>query len=161
MGEVCRTPDALRAAFAKVVSEKVDHAIAQAQREATVYAFSMVVSGKFTWSRWQPNDVWSGQARQSVNVSYGTIDRSYAPDNPGDWPLHQSPYPPRDPFEAAFALEGMPAYGMSYVSDAAPHMQNVEMHTGVMRFAAEATKAHFAPGYQWGAVLTKAADVPF
>ena len=102
-----RTASELSAALNRLVEQKVDRAVAIATREVAVYAFSEWVGGKFTWSRWQPNDVWSGQARASVNVSIGSPDRSFAPDNPGDWPLHASPYPARDPFEARFKLEAL------------------------------------------------------
>lgn len=155
------SPDELRQAFASLVADRVDGAVSAAQREAAVYCFEQWTSGKFTWSRWQPNDVWSGQSRASVNVSIGSPNRSYAPANPGDWPLHASPLPPRDPFEARFALEGLKPYGTVYVSDNAPHVDRVEKHTQVAHAAASFTKAHFAPGYSWAPVVTKAASVPF
>ena len=155
------SPEELRQAFANIVADRVDGAIAAVQREAAVYCFAQWTSGKFTWSRWQPDDVWSGQSRASVNVSIGSPDRSYAPDNPGDWPLHTSPLPPRDPFEARFALEGLKPYGTVYVSDNAPHAAKVEQHTQIAHAAAKFTVSHFAPGYSWAPVVAKSADVPF
>lgn len=151
----------LRAALDRLVAERVDRAVAAVTREVAVYCFAQWTSGKFTWSRWQPNDVWSGQSRESVNVSVGSPDRSFAPDNPGDWPLHSSPYGPRDPFEARFKLEGLAPYQTVFVSDNAPHAAKVEQHTQVAHMAAEFTRSHFQPGYSWAPVVTASAPVPF
>lgn len=156
-----RTASELSAALSLLVEQKVDRAVAIATREVAVYCFAQWTGGKFTWSRWQPNDVWSGQARASVNVAAGSPDRSSAPDNPGDWPLHGSPYPARDPFEARFVLEGLQPYQTVWISDNAPHAAKVEQHTQVAHMAAEFAKSHFRPGYSWAPVVTAAASVPF
>jgi hypothetical protein len=156
-----RTASELSAALQKLTEDRVDRAVAVATREVAVYCFEQWTAGKFTWSRWQTRDVWSGQSRASVNVSVGSPDRSYAPDNPGDWPLHGAPYPARDPFEARFALEGLRPYQMVFVSDAAPHAAKVEQHTQVAHMAAGFSKAHFAPGYSWAPIVTASASVPF
>lgn len=140
---------------------KVDDCIAAVQREAAVYCFQQWTSGKFTWSKWQPEDVWSGQSRASVNVSVGAPDPTYAPDNPGDWPIHGSPYGPRDPFEARFRLESMQPYSVVWVTDNAPHAAKVEAFTRVAHMAAKFTTSHFAPGYNWSGVVNKSQSVPF
>lgn len=156
-----KTASDLNAALQRIIAERVDRGVAAATREVAVYAFTEWTGGKFTWSKYNPNDVWSGQSRQSVNIGIGSPDPSFAPDNPGSWPMHESPYPPRDPFEARFKLEGLPAYVPVYISDNAPNMAKVEAHTQVAHMAAAFTQAHFKPGFNWKPVISMSSSVPF
>ncbi len=157
---IVKTPDELLSALNRLATERIEHAVTTAQRELAVFAFDQWTSSKFTWSPRQPNDVWSGQSRESINVSVGSPDPTYARDNPGPWPNHTSPYAPRDPFEARFKLERIPAWDTVYVSSNAPHAVKVEARTQGMHGAAEFTRSHFR-GFQWSSVLNQYSSVPF
>jgi hypothetical protein len=156
-----RTADELGAALDGLVAQRIDRSAAAAVREAAVFCFTQWTSGKFTWSKFQPNDVWSGQSRESVNIGIGAPDPKFAPANLGPWPNHPSPYGPRDPFEARFRLDGLAPYQAVYVSDSAPNTMKVEAHTQVAHSAAAFTRAHFAPGHSWSGVLAQSHDAPF
>ena len=160
MAIVVKTPDELLYALNQLTTERVERAVTTAQREMAVYAFTQWTRSKFTWSAFNPNDVWSGQSRESIKVSIGSPTASYAPANPGPWPNHPSPYQPRDPFDARFALESIPAWQPVYVSSNVPHALKVESRTQGMKGAAEFTRSHFQ-GYNWSAVLTQSQDAPF
>lgn len=157
---ICRTPEELLAALNRLTDEVIDPAVVEAQRQVVEFAFATWSAGKFTWSRFQTDDVWSGQSRASIRVSIGAPDGSFEPDNPGDWPHHENPYPAPDVFQAMGRLDGLRAYQTVTLSDNAPHYSDVEKMTGVGKAAAEFTKSHFGPGYSWGASLIPS-DIPF
>lgn len=160
MAVIVKSPQELLNALNKITTEKIEHAVTTAQREIAVYAFTQWTSAKFTWSKWQPNDVWSGQSRESISVSIGEPSTQYAPFVTGSWPIHESPYDQRDPFEARFKLEKIPAWTPVYVSNNAPHSENVELHTQGMRIAFEFTRSYFQ-SYSWKGVLKTSENVPF
>lgn len=147
---LCRTPDELESALNRLAASVIDPAVVEAQKQVVEFAYGQWAAGKFTWSRYQTDDVWSGQSRASIRVSVGAPDVSFAPDNPGNWPHHENPYPPRDVFDVMDHLAGLRPYQTVYLSDNAPHYAKVEAHTQVGRTAAEFAKSHFGPGYSWG-----------
>lgn len=157
---ICRTPDELLAALNRLTDEVIEPAVVSAVRQIAEFYVITWNAGTFTWSRGQPNKVWSGQAMESLRASIGSPDQTYAPDNPGPWPNHPHPYEGRSPFEVLDALSGLKAYDTVWLSSNAPHMADVERHTMVGHMAAEFTKSHFASGYSWGNSLIPS-DIPF
>lgn len=157
---ICRTPDELLAALNRLTDEVIESAVVEAQRQVVEFAFATWAAGKFTWSRFQADDVWSGQSRASIRVSIGAPDGSYEPDNPGDWPHHQAPYPAPDVFQAMGRLGGLRAYQSVILSDNSPNYAEVEKRTAVGRAAAEFTRSHFSSGYSWGNSLIPN-NIPF
>lgn len=160
MTAICRTPEELLAELNRLTIEAADYGTVQVQRQVTEFMFATWAAGKFTWSRFQADDVWSGQSRASIRVSIGAPDGSYEPDNPGDWPHHGNPYPAPDVFQAMGKLDGLRAYQTVYLSDNAPHYDKVEARTQVGRAAAEFTRSHFGSGYSWGNSLIPD-NIPF
>lgn len=160
MAVVVKTPEELLSVLNQLSTERIERAVTTAQREMAVYAFEQWTSSRFTWSRFNPNDVWSGQSRESVTVSVGSPSPQFAAPIPGPWPNHPNPYQPRDPFDARFKLERIPAWETVYVSSNVPHALTVEMHTHGMQGSAEFTRSHFR-GYNWSGVLKQSQAVPF
>ena len=148
MTVVCKTAEDFLAALEEIAEEKITKAITHLQTEMAVFCFQVWTDGKATWSKDQPNDYWSGQYRASVNVSVSTPDISYAPDNPGEWPIHQSPYPAKDVgyIRGLLAEELTLPYSTVWISNSVPHAVKVEEHTQIAEKAAEFTRSHFVTG---------------
>lgn len=154
----CKTLDSLQEALDDITEKKIGQAIVETQKSVALFCYSVWAGGKATWSPKQPNDYWSGQYRASVTVDVGSADPSFAPDNPGPWPIHPHPYPAK----AVTTIEGTLSaeldfsnpYRVVYLSDNAPHAAKVESHTGIAAkaaentraMAAEFTKSHFSSG---------------
>ena len=146
MTVVCRTADELLNALNEIAEAKIEKEIIRVQTAMAVFCYVTWSTGKATWSKEQPNDYWSGQYRASINVDVGAIDASYAPDNPGEWPIHGDPYPAKDVsyVEGVLATELAQPYKVVWLSNAVPHAAKVEDHTHIAAQAAEFTRSHFA-----------------
>jgi len=156
MTVMCKTPFDLLEALNKAAEAKIAKAIIGVQIEMATFCYGVWSSGKATWAREQPNDYWSGQYRASIDVAIGAPMVEFAPDNPGDWPLHPDPLPamPVSDIEGYLVSSLTAPYQIVWISDNAPHALLVESRTGIagnaagqlQRMAATFTTSHFTTG---------------
>ncbi len=117
-------------AVAKAAAKRRVDTIVKKVVKEIAYQFILTFSElKHTWSTEQTGTNWSGQYQFSLRVSEGSIDRTFADDNPGHWPEHDHPYKTITPDDFSDTLNNIAPYTKVYLSDSAPHAADVEKHT--------------------------------
>lgn len=150
------------AAAEELFAKKIAEILPKAQIEISARVFQTWSNAKWTWSPKNPDDIWSGRARGSLNIAIGEPDPSALPRHPATiwgkghagrmkgvhraawWPDPvPGPYEAKDVFEAKASISGLVPYQVVWISDNVPYAHKIEDHTNIAHAAATFAVSHY------------------